>query len=312
MSKAIFADIKNLVQEKTYKSKFDFEKYGISEKDKKFIIEREEIILDNAKKHAQSLYEICKAIYEIRLTLKGDESQSFREWYMQNGLTKDKVSELTKRYELYIQAPDKIEFITDLSIPAVKELTRKNIDIDTQIDAIEKGLNNVEEIKEFVASKMPVGKENKPKKQKHTKYIQKLIFFYEDNIKENKNPQELASYKRELQDLEKYIKSLKEKINSLEDEKAKENNLKLYDDDIEEAEIVEDTEISDIYMSEDNKFFKVAQDKNKCYVIVELADENDKVGKVIQGQGWGHMWEDKQKAIKHLEALAWCRGYIKV
>ena len=49
MSKAIFADIKNLVQEKTYKSKFDFEKYGISEKDKKFIIEREEIILDNAK-----------------------------------------------------------------------------------------------------------------------------------------------------------------------------------------------------------------------------------------------------------------------
>lgn len=312
MSKAIFADIKNLVQEKTYKSKFNFEKYGISEKDKKFIIEREEIILDNAKKHAQSLYEICKAIYEIRLTLKGDESQSFREWYTQNGLTKDKVSELTKRYELYIQAPDKIDFITDLSIPAVKELTKKNIDIDIQIDAIEKGLNNVEEIKEFVASKIPAEKENKPKKQKHTKYIQKLIFFYEDNIKENKNPQELASYKRELQDLEKYIKSLKEKINSLEDEKAKENNLKLYDDDIEEAEIVEDTEISDIYMSEDNKFFKVAQDKNKRYVIVELADENDKVGKVIQGQGWGHMWEDKQKAIKHLEALAWCRGYIKV
>ena len=238
MSKAIFADIKNLVQEKTYKSKFDFEKYGISEKDKKFIIEREEIILDNAKKHAQSLYEICKAIYEIRLTLKGDESQSFREWYMQNGLTKDKVSELTKRYELYIQAPDKIDFITDLSIPAVKELTRKNIDIDVQIGAIEKGLNNVEEIKEFVASKIPAEKENKPKKQKHTKYIQKLIFFYEDNIKENKSPQELASYKRELQDLEKYIKSLREKINSLEDEKAKENNLKLYGDDIEDAEII--------------------------------------------------------------------------
>lgn len=312
MSKAIFADIKNLVQEKTYKSKFDFEKYGISEKDKKFIIEREEIILDNAKKHAQSLYEICKAIYEIRLTLKGDESQSFREWYMQNGLTKDKVSELTKRYELYIQAPDKIDFITDLSIPAVKELTRKNIDIDTQIDAIEKGLNNVEEIKEFVASKMPVGKENKPKKQKHTKYIQKLIFFYEDNIKENKNPQELASYKRELQDLEKYIKSLKEKINSLEDEKAKENNLKLYDDDIEEAEIVEDTEISDIYMSEDNKFFKVAQDKNERYIVVELSNENDKTGKMVSNESWANNWEGKQKALKRLETLAWSNGYIKV
>lgn len=279
MSKAIFADIKNLVQEKTYKSKFNFEKYGISEKDKKFIIEREEIILDNAKKHAQSLYEICKAIYEIRLTLKGDESQSFREWYMQNGLTKDKVSELTKRYELYIQAPDKIDFITDLSIPAVKELTRKNIDIDVQIGAIEKGLNNVEEIKEFVASKMPVEKENKPKKQKHAKYIQKLIFFYEDNIKENKSSQELASYKRELQDLEKYIKSLREKINSLEDEKAKENNLKLYGNDIEDAEIIVKKKI---FMSEDNKIYTVQKKKNANeFVIVEISNENDDNGKQI-------------------------------
>lgn len=306
MSKAIFADIKNLVQEKAYKSKFNFEKYGISEKDKKFIIEREEIILDNAKKHAQSLYEICKAIYEIRLTLKGDESQSFREWYTQNGLTKDKVSELTKRYELYIQAPDKIEFITDLSIPAVKELTKKNIDIDTQIDAIEKGLNNVEEIKEFVASKMPVEKENKPKKQKHTKYIQKLIFFYEDNIKENKNPQELASYKRELQDLEKYIKSLKEKINSLEDEKAKENNLKLYDDDIEDAEIIIKKKI---FMSEDNKIYTVQKKKNANeFIIAEISNENDDNGKQI-GSEW---WYCEEVAVKALEEKARQNKWVAV
>lgn len=306
MSKAIFADIKNLVQEKAYKSKFNFEKYGISEKDKKFIIEREKIILDNAKKHAQSLYEICKAIYEIRLTLKGDESQSFHEWYTQNGLTKDKVSELTKRYELYIQAPDKIEFITDLSIPAVKELTRKNIDIDTQIDAIEKGLNNVEEIKEFVASKMPVGKENKPKKQKHTKYIQKLIFFYEDNIKENKNPQELASYKRELQDLEKYIKSLKEKINSLEDEKAKENNLKLYGDDIEDAEIIIKKKI---FMSEANKIYTVQKKKNANeFIIAEISNENDDNGKQI-GSEW---WYCEEVAVKALEEKARQNKWVAV
>ena len=45
----------------------------------------------------------------------------------------EKVSELIKRYELYIQAPDKIDFITNLSIPAVKELTRKSVNIDSQI-----------------------------------------------------------------------------------------------------------------------------------------------------------------------------------
>lgn len=241
MSKEIFADIKNLVAEKSYQSKFDFEKYGISERDKKYIIEREEIILDNAKKHAQSLYEICKAIYEIRLTLKGDDSQSFREWYIQNGLTKDKVSELTKRYELYTQAPDKIKFITDLSIPAVKELTKKNVFIDTQVEAIEKGLNNVEEIKAFVSSKLSA-QEYKPKKQIKSKHIQKLIFFYEDNLKADKSPQELAGYKKELLELEKYIKELRERIAILEDGKAKENNLKFFEEiNIEEAEIVSET-----------------------------------------------------------------------
>lgn len=284
MAKAIFADIKSLVQEKTYKSKFDFEKYGISEQNKKYIIEREEIILDNAKKHAQSLYEICKAIYEIRITLKGDESQSFREWYTQNGLTKDKVSELTKRYELYIQAPDKIEFITDLSIPAVKELTKKNIDIDIQVDAIEKGLNNVEEIKEFVASKMPAEKDCKVKKTKQEKYAQKLIAFYVGVIEKNASSQELASCKRELQDLEKYIKKLKERIVFLEEEKSKENNLKLYDDDIEDAEIIVEKKM---FMSEDNKVYTVQKKKNANeFIIVEVSHENDNDGKQIGDEWW--------------------------
>ena len=225
---------------------------------------------------------------------------------MQNGLTKDKVSELTKRYELYIQAPDKIDFITDLSIPAVKELTRKNIDIDVQIGAIEKGLNNVEEIKEFVASKMPVEKENKPKKQKHAKYIQKLIFFYEDNIKENKSPQELASYKRELQDLEKYIKSLREKINSLEDEKAKENNLKLYGDDIEDAEIIIKKKI---FMSEDNKIYTVQKKKNANeFIIAEISNENDDNGKQI-GSEW---WYCEEVAVKALEEKARQNKWVAV
>lgn len=307
MSKEIFADIKNLVAEKTYKSKFDFGKYGISEADKNFIIEREEIILENAKKHAQSLFEICKAIYEIKVALKGDESQSFREWYTQNGLTKDKVSELTKRYELYIQAPDKIDFITDLSIPAVKELTKKNVYIDIQIEAIGKGLNNVEDIKEFIASKMSGEQEIKPKKTKQAKYIQKLVFFYEDNIKAGRSPQELATYKKELQDLEKYVRGLKERIALLEDERAKENNLKLYGD-IEDAEIITvGADFSDTYMSEESKIFTVVE-KNGNYIIVELADENDKVGKQV-GTNY---WHDRQNALKSLEYMAQVRKWVAV
>ena len=246
MGTEIFADIKELVAEKTYKSKFDFEKYGIPEKDRKFIIQREEIILENAKKHAQSLYEMCKAIYEIRLTLKGDESQSFREWYTINGLTKDKVSELTKRYELYIQAPDKIDFITRLSIPAVKELTKKSTDLDVQIEAIEKGLNNVEDIKEFISTKTVSETTAKPKKIVVPKHIEKFIHFYEKNINASKEMNELATYKKELANIEKYIKYMKKKIEEIEDERANENNLQLYGNDIEDAEIV--TEKKSVYV----------------------------------------------------------------
>ena len=138
---------------------------------------------------------MCKAVYEIKITLKGDESQSFREWYTINGLTKDKVSELTKRYELYIQAPDKIDFITRLSIPAVKELTKKSTDLDVQIEAIEKGLNNVEDIKEFISTKTVSETTAKPKKIVVPKHIEKFIHFYEKNINASKEMNELAVQK---------------------------------------------------------------------------------------------------------------------
>lgn len=306
MGTEIFADIKELVAEKTYKSKFDFEKYGIPEKDRKFIIQREEIILENAKKHAQSLYEMCKAIYEIRLTLKGDESQSFREWYTINGLTKDKVSELTKRYELYIQAPDKIDFITRLSIPAVKELTKKSTDLDVQIEAIEKGLNNVEDIKEFISTKTVSETTAKPKKIVAPKHIEKFIYFYEKNINASKDLKELATYKKDLADIEKYIKYMKKKIEEIEDERANENNLQLYGNDIEDAEIVTEKKV---FMSEDNKIYTVQKKKEvNEFVIVELLSENDTDGKQV-GTEW---WYCEDVAVKVLEEKAQKNKWVAV
>lgn len=236
MGTEIFEEIGALIAEKTYKSTFDFEKWGISSRDKEYIIKREETIVENVKKQAKSLYEICKAVYEIRLAMKGDDSASFVEWYTHNGLTKDKVSELTKRYELYIQAPDKIEYITNLSIPAVKELTRKNIDVDVQIDAMEKELKRTDEIKQFVASKKNVGTQKEKGYLKIPPHINKLMHYYEDNVKPSKTPQELAALKKEIKDIQKYLKGLENKLEQWEEETAKANNLKIID--IEEAETV--------------------------------------------------------------------------
>lgn len=236
MGLEMFEDVGALIAEKTYKSTFDFQKHGISDRDKAYIIEREEKIVENVKKQSQSLYEICKAVYEIRLALKGDESASFVEWYTHNGLSKDKVSELTKRYELYIQAPDKIEYITNLSIPAVKELTRKNVDIDVQIDAIEKGLKKTDEIKEFVASKQSKPKEKE--KKKNPAHIEKIVFYYQKNIKQNKTPQELAAFKKEIQQLKTYLKGLEEKLDQWEEERTNANNLNMFE--VQDAEVVEE------------------------------------------------------------------------
>ena len=307
--KEIFSDIKNLVAEKSYKSKFDFEKYGISEKDKSFIIQREEIIIENTKKHAQSLYEICKAIYEIRLALKGDESQSFREWYTLNGLTKDKVSELTKRYELYIQASDdKKDFITRLSIPAVKELTKKNIDPDIQIEAIEKGLNNIEEIKEFISTKVPTITNDKSQVKKRPKHIQNFINFYEKNIKKDGDLKELARYKKELHDFEAYIKALQYQIDNIENTRKNENNLKLYDIKSEEIEEVEIVPEKNLWMSEEHKFYTIQKTQNGEYIIVELENETDQKGKQV-GRNY---WYSEGTAIKALERKAQLNNWIAV
>lgn len=72
-----FADMGELLTQNTYQSTFDFGTFEIGEEDKKYIIQREEVIFDNFKTFSKSLYEICKALYEIKMKMKGDDSASF-------------------------------------------------------------------------------------------------------------------------------------------------------------------------------------------------------------------------------------------
>lgn len=141
-----FADMGELLTQNTYQSTFDFGTFEIDEEDKKYIIQREEVIFDNFKTYSKSLFEICKALYEIKMKMKGDDSASFVAWYKHNKLSKDKVSELLKRYELFIQVPDKIEYISSLSIPAVKALTKKEIDLSVIDDILRLEIKNVDDI----------------------------------------------------------------------------------------------------------------------------------------------------------------------
>jgi hypothetical protein len=253
----VFDDLKMTLQEHEYHSPFDFEKFGISDRDKKAIIAKEEIIIDNAKKYAKSLFEICKAVYDVRVILKSKENGelSFTEWYKAHGLNKDKVSELIKRYELYIQAPDKIDFITSLSIPAVKELTRKTVDIDSQILAIEYGLKDAKEIKTFLSTGQLKEKQDTCDKEIEEAEIIKTddldeeeeLNLYNDNVLKKldevakilvdchydnfsqlaKSPSRLSKYKNNVQALQKFLKEVSNDIESALDSQALKNNLRL-------------------------------------------------------------------------------------
>ena len=134
-----------------YQSTFEFEKYDIAEDIKKEVIENEAIIFRNFRTMSESTYKVCKALYETSVRLKADKS--FQAWYENIGLGKDKVSELLKRYDLYIKFPKNFNYVTSLSNQAVKILTAEKLDSKILYDAVELELQKVEDLKVFIEAR---------------------------------------------------------------------------------------------------------------------------------------------------------------
>lgn len=222
-----FADMGELLTQNTYQSTFDFGTFEIDEEDKKYIIQREEVIFDNFKTFSKSLYEICKALYEIKMKMKGDDSSSFVAWYKHNKLSKDKVSELLKRYELFIQVPDKIEYISSLSIPAVKALTKKEVDLNVIDDILRLEIKNVDDINQKILEASPVEETEDKKEKIKNAFSLKTIKFFQKKIKKSTSLKELVEAKKDIQALKKHLQELEKEIELKEKEKENENNLTL-------------------------------------------------------------------------------------
>lgn len=219
-----FKGIKEILTQNTYQSTFNFGTFEIGEEDKKYIIQREEIIFDNFKTYSKSMYEICKALYEIKLKMKGDDTASFVAWYQHNKLSKDKVSELLKRYELFIQAPDRIEYVSSLSIPAIKALTKKEVDIGIVDDILRLEIKNIDDINQKILEASPV--EEKKEKIKNT-FSLKTVKFFQKKIKNSISLSDLIETKKEIQVLKKQLQEFEKEIELKEKEKESENNLTL-------------------------------------------------------------------------------------
>lgn len=251
----IFKQLKNQLVEKQneeeYHSDFKFGAYIITEEEKNYIIEREKILFKGFKAYSENLYEICKALYDVRQKLKkyGDYGEmTFTDWYKFNGLNKDKVSELTKRFELYMLAPDKKVYISSLSIPAVKFLTRKAIDVEVREKVLELELKKVEDMVEVIGTPEIV---EKPKElQPH---IKKTCNFFKKRIEKATSLKELVKEKENISALIKELKELQKEIEEEEKARENENNLQLPTD----AEIIEEKPISHFYKDEDGSIYLV-------------------------------------------------------
>ena len=251
----IFKQLKNQLtenqNEEEYHSDFKFGAYVITEEEKNYIIEKEKILFKRFKTYSENLYEICKALYDVRQKLKkyGDYGEmTFTDWYKFIGLNKDKVSELTKRYELYMLAPDKKAHISSLSIPVVKLLTKKAIDVEVREKILELELKKVEDMIEIIGT--PEIIEKSKELQPH---IKKTCNFFKKRIEKATSLKELVKEKENISVLIKELKELQKEIEQEEKARENENNLQLPTD----AEIIEEKPISHFYKDEDESIYLI-------------------------------------------------------
>ncbi|MEG2256437.1 MAG: hypothetical protein RSC21_06515, partial [Cetobacterium sp.] len=133
-----------------YLSQFDFESFQISGSDKEYVVEREAIFIKNGKIYAESVYEMCMALFEVKNRLVSDYEIGFMAWYQHIGLNKDKVSSLLKRARLYFDFPEHKAFITSLSDRAIRAITGKNSTFEIQRYLIENQVTSVIDIKDSI------------------------------------------------------------------------------------------------------------------------------------------------------------------
>lgn len=225
---AMFDKLKNTMQEVEWHSTFDFESYEINAEDKAFIEKKEELISNSFKKYSSSKYEICMALVEVKMKLQKAKEGSFMAWYTHLGFTKDKVSELLKTYELYIQAPHMKDYISSLSGVAVRLLTHKDVSPLLALDIMEKGIKNMEDIKELIELALSP---EEPKKVEYKGSISKkslgAIRSIEKQIKKSSSPTELNSAKKEIEAMKRLLADMEKDILIREKEYENKNNLKL-------------------------------------------------------------------------------------
>lgn len=183
---------------------FDFETCELTEADIADASIQEKKFLNSYRKYKNNTFEMCEALAKIEKILKA--SGKFMDWYESIGLSKDTVSVLLKRWNLYVEFKDHKDRIFSLSDQAIKILTNKDAEFD-DVKAILDG--DYSKAKEIKALLLPLVEKSKreflPSGQKFFNFnkinkMQKRIKSLNDNEKQEYK-KELAEYIKNMQQL---------------------------------------------------------------------------------------------------------------
>ena len=140
---------RNLLEEQNYKSNFNFTEFNIVDKDKSELLVLEEKIKSSQMTLVKSTLEIGNILSQAQDKLKSYGTGSFMKWYENIGFNKDNVSYFLKRYELSIIYPEKKEYIAEMPIRLVKELTKKDIEPEIVVEAIKEEIKTTKQFNEI-------------------------------------------------------------------------------------------------------------------------------------------------------------------
>ena len=140
---------RNLLEEQNYKSNFNFTEFNIVDKDKSELLVLEEKIKSSQMTFVKSTLEIGNILSQAQDKLKSYGTGSFMKWYENIGFNKDNVSYFLKRYELSIIYPEKKEYIAEMPIRLVKELTKKDIETEIVVEAIKEEIKTTKQFNEI-------------------------------------------------------------------------------------------------------------------------------------------------------------------
>ena len=206
-------------------SNFDFESNEFTEAEKRFVQERERILVVECKKNRDSLYNICMTLQEMSDFFKNNKEKKFMLWYKSAGFSKDMISIYLKRADLYINFSDKKDLISALPNKAIKILTNNLISKEQQEKVLNLGYTAVEDIKNNLEI------ENKqtqlieiPKKFKY--FNPKTVDKIQKDIKKM-TPKDIFEAKKEIEYYKKLIKQTEKDLELKEKEYENKDNIKL-------------------------------------------------------------------------------------